>query len=118
MEQGYEMPPYGVYVQADEQGRVVGINSDEFLQEVTGWIKIDEGYGDRYHHAQGNYLNGPVMNEEGVYRYKLEDGQVKERSQEEMAGDVVPWEPTPSITERVQTMERAMEALMGGIQDA
>lgn len=47
---------YGVYISVREDGAVSAINSDSFLVDTTGWIKIDEGHGDRFHHAQGNYL--------------------------------------------------------------
>ena len=47
---------YIVYVRADEAGRIVEINSSAFLADTAGWTAIDEGYGDKYHHAQGNYF--------------------------------------------------------------
>lgn len=83
----YEQAPYGVYVKTDEAGRIVAIHSDAFLPSLEGWVKIDQGYGDRYHHAQRNYLMGPLMNERGVYCYKLADGRVKPRTRKEMASD-------------------------------
>ena len=45
---------YIVYVRADEAERIVEINSSAFLADTAGWTAIDEGYGDKYHHAQGN----------------------------------------------------------------
>ena len=47
---------YIVYVRADEAERIVEINSSAFLADTAGWTAIDEGYGDKYHHAQGNYF--------------------------------------------------------------
>ena len=79
-----QRPPYGVYVKTDDADRIIAINSDAFLPDVSGWVKIDEGYGDRYHHAQGNYFLMPIMDEQGAYRFKLEDGKVLERTKEEM----------------------------------
>lgn len=87
------MDEYLVYIRVDDAGRVVGINSSAFLTDTDGWVQIDQGHGDRYHHAQGNYLPGPLMDERGVYRYKLADGAVVERTQEEMDGDWVEPEP-------------------------
>lgn len=92
-----EMQPYGVYVKTDEAGRIVAINSDAFLPDLEGWTKIDEGYGDKYHHAQGNYLPGPLMDERGIYRYKLADDKVEERTKEEMDADYIPPEEEPDI---------------------
>ena len=85
-----DIKPYGVYVRTDDTGRITAINSDAFLPNLTGWAKIDEGYGDRHHHAQGNYLDGPLYDERGICRYKLADGAVAPRTQEEMDADYVP----------------------------
>ena len=111
------MEPYGVYIQIDEAGRVTGINSDAFLGSLAGWTKIDEGVGDRYHHAQGNYLPGPLMDERGIYRYKLASGQVAERTHEEMEADWTEPEPAPTLEERVAEVQAALAAMRGGIED-
>lgn len=96
---------YSVYVQSDEAGRVIAINSNAFIFDFAGWIKIDEGCGDKYHHAQGNYLPKPIMDERGIYRYKLKDGQVVERTQAEMDADYIPPVPVPSDAERIVALE-------------
>lgn len=92
---------YKVFARADEEGRVIEINSSAFIDGESdgGWVEIDSGYGDRYHHAQGNYLPLPLMDERVVYRYKLVDGKVAERTQEEMDADNVPPMPTVSETD-------------------
>lgn len=92
---------YKVFARADEEGRVIEINSSAFIDGESGggWVEIDSGYGDRYHHAQGNYLPLPLMDKRGVYRYKLVDGKVAERTQEEMDADYVPPMPTVSETD-------------------
>lgn len=48
--------PIGVYVKYDEDGNVREVNSDIFIKDLTGWTKIDEGYGDRFAHAQSQYF--------------------------------------------------------------
>lgn len=85
-----QLPPWKVLVRTDDAGRVVDINSNAFVQDTDGWVQIDSGSGDRYHHAQGNYLPGPLTDERGLYRYKLTDGAVVERTAEEMDGDWAP----------------------------
>ena len=87
------MDEYLVYIRVDDAGRVVDINSSAFLTDTDGWVEIDRGHGDRYHHAQGNYLPGTLMDERGVYRYKLAHGAVVERTQKEMDADWVEPEP-------------------------
>lgn len=93
MDEIMQEQPWRVLVRVDEAGRVVAINSSAFVQDMDGWVEIDSGYGDRYHHAQGNYLLFPLVDDHGVYRYKLEDGAVAERTQEEMDADWVKPEP-------------------------
>lgn len=46
---------YVVYARADAAGYVTDIDSSVFLHDTVGWVQIDEGNGDRYMHAQGNY---------------------------------------------------------------
>ncbi len=104
----FEMQPYGVYVKTDEANRIIAINSDAFLSETEGWVRIDEGDGDRYHHAQGNYFDKPIMDDRGIYRYKLVDGKPVERTQEEMDADYVPPTPQPSADERMAEIEGAL----------
>lgn len=96
---------YGVYVRTDDAGRVVAINSDVFLQDTTGWVKIDEGSGTRYMHAQGNYLPDMIVDVRGVYRYKLEGGVLVERSAEEMDTDAAQIVVPPSQEERIAALE-------------
>lgn len=129
----FEMQPYGVYIQTDEEGRITAINSDAFLPSVEGWTKIDEGYGDAYHHAQGNYLPGPLMDERGLYRYKLVNGKVVPRTQEEIDADYIPPEEKPDIdndlaaqvaelqkqvNEQAATIASYESAYMEGVQQA
>lgn len=78
---------YEVYVREDSVGRILAIDSSAFLDDATGWTQIDQGSGDRYHHAQGNYLPGPLTDTVGRYRYKLQDGAVISRTENEIAED-------------------------------
>ena len=61
---------YIVYVKTDPNGYITAVNSSAFLRDMTGWAEIDSGYGARFHHAQGNYFQKPIMDERGVKRYK------------------------------------------------
>ena len=71
----FEMHPYKVLVRVDDAGRVVEINSSAFVTDTDGWVEIDSGLGDKYHHAQGNYLESPLTDERGLFLYKLESGK-------------------------------------------
>lgn len=102
-----------VFVQTKE-GNIISINSGTFLADTNEWIKIDEGDGDRYMHAQNNYLQKSLMDNQGRYRYKLVDGVVVERTQEELTADALP-APMPSEAERLAAVEAAvLDLVLGG----
>lgn len=109
----FEMQPYIVYVKTDDQNRITVINSSEFIPDPSEWIEIDSGFGDKYHHAQGNYFDQPIRDMRGICRYKLEDGKPVERTQEEMDAD---WEarpkpdPKPSDADRIAALEEQLAA--------
>lgn len=96
-----------VYVQTDETGRVLAIGSSAFLRDVTGWVLIDDGSGDRYLHAQGNYMPLPIHDERGVCRYRIEGGNVVERTQEEMDADALYSPSMPNTEDRLTALEQA-----------
>lgn len=81
---------YVVYVKVNSKSQIVEVNSSAFLENVAGWVEIDEGTGDRYRHAQGNYLPGALYTKDGIPRYKLVDGQPVERTEEEIQADRLP----------------------------
>lgn len=104
--------PYRVYVKTDEKGRITAVNSSAFVSSDWG-TEIDQGYGDQYHHAQGNYFPDPIYTDDGLPRYKLADGQAVERTAEEIAADraAIP-APPPSQEDRLSALEGALLALM------
>lgn len=93
---------YIVYVKNNEKGYITAVNSSAFLTDTTGWVEIDRGYGDKYHHAQGNYFPESIYTDGGAYRYKLVDGKAVECTSEEIAAQEeankpVPVEPEGSV---------------------
>lgn len=105
---------YKVYIRQDDAERIINVNSDAFLTETKDWTQIDEGTGDRHHHAQGNYFPGPLYDDRGIPRYAyVQDGSPKwrERAQDEMDADYVPPVSQPSA-------EELLDALMEGITNA
>lgn len=105
------MDDYIVYIKTDIQGRVIAVNSSAFLTDTTGWIEIDSGVGDRYHHAQGNYLDKPICTDDGIYQYKLVDGAVIERTADEIAADLAALPaPGPTPEERIVELEDELAA--------
>lgn len=62
--------PIGVYIKVNENGYITDVNSDVFIKDFTGWQKIDEGYGDKFAHAQSQYFDKPLLDENGNYEIK------------------------------------------------
>lgn len=105
------------WCRAERSGARDGDNSVAFVSG-DGWTQIDEGEGDRYRHAQNNYLFEPLTDERGVYRYKLVDGLVAQRTQAEMDADFDAL-PAPPLTteERVNNVEQRTDALESANDD-
>lgn len=106
------IPPklYTVYIQIDDASRIIAINSSAFLSSTEGWVAIDEGLGDKYHHAQGNYFPNPIYEERGIPVYKYVDGEVLERTQEEIDADYHEPVPQPSETDIALVELAALES--------
>lgn len=104
----YQPEPYKVYAQIDPENIITAIGSSEFIQDLTDWIQIDEGFGDRYHHAQGNYLEKGLIDEQGCCNYNLIDGEVAERSLEEKQAEIDA-RPAPPPTEMDILGQRVVE---------
>ena len=81
----FQIETYIVYIKINSENYITAINSSEFITNLTDWIKIDEGYGDKYYHAQGNYFPEPIITESGVWRYKFVDNVPLECTPEEIA---------------------------------
>lgn len=114
--------PYIVYVKTNASGCITAANSSAFLPDTAGWTEIDRGYGDKYHHAQGNYFPQPIITDRGAYRYKLVGGQPVECTAEEITAqeEALKPVPTPSLENRVEALETgttdmqsAINALLG-----
>ncbi len=97
------MNNYSVYVKVDLNNNIIDVNSNAFLKDLTEWIKIDEGEGDRYHHAQGNYFEKMAVTSKGICRYKLISGDVVEKNEEEIAEEEAALPiPAPTSLERLE----------------
>lgn len=108
------MEKYKVYVFVNSNGYITSVNSSSFLKDISGWIQIDEGFGDKYHHAQGNYFNKPLSTEEGAYNYKLVDGAPIECTSEEISAqeETLVQDSTPTDAERIAELEAQNEMLL------
>ncbi len=75
---------YKVYVSLSN-GYITSINSDIFLsqEEIQAMAEIDKGQGDKYAHAQSQYLEKGLVDEHGRYNYRFLEGKVVEVAEED-----------------------------------
>lgn len=109
-----------VYVKTNGKNHIIDVNSSAFLVDTTDWVKIDEGSGDRYTHAQGYYFDKPLSTDNGVYQYKLDNGRAVERTADEIAIDDAAQAVTPerlSTEERLSDLEAAIDMLLTGVTE-
>lgn len=116
-----EMPPpepYHVYVQTDEQGRITAVNSSAFVSVEWG-TEIDSGFGDKYHHAQGNYFPAGIYTDDGIPRYKLVEGKAQERAEEEIQADrdAIPVPIVPPTNAELEAENKMLRAQLQAATD-
>ena len=105
-----------VYALPDDSGcvtRIDGGYTERNIDASSGWVLIDEGYGTRYNLCQENYLSMPLTDYRGVYRYKLVDGVVVQRTQAEMDADYAARPaPEPTTVERLSALEATTDDII------
>ena len=109
------MDPYIVYIKVNESNYITSINSSAFITDTDGWIEIDSGFGDKYHHAQGNYFSKSIITIGGAYRYKLVDGIPVECTEEEIKQqeELLKTIPSVNMDSRVSDIEDQLAILLG-----
>ena len=105
---GFEMKSK-VYIQTDDQGRILRCEGGYTTPaDLTDWVEIDEGTGDRYNLCQSHYFEGGLYTTDGIPRYKWDGTKTVERTEDEIEADrealPVP-EVKPTIEERITTLE-------------
>jgi hypothetical protein len=75
----YYNEPIRVYVKLNSYNEIIDIGSSIFINDTYEWVMIDSGYGDKYAHAQTQYLPSPLKKRNGTYRYIYENGKIMER---------------------------------------
>lgn len=111
------MEKYRVYVKTDDNGNIIAVNSNIFQHDLDGWTKIDEGEGEKYLHAQGNYFPKDIRTELGVFRYKFVDGKVHELTDAEIAEQESAIPVFPTQEERIAELEEALYMLLNGVTE-
>ena len=98
-----ENPKYKVYVRVDEKNSIIGCEGGcTTPADLRGWKEIDEGVGDKYLLCQQYYFPDGLYTSDGIPRYKLQDGKVLERTEDEIRADrdaIVPPPQVPSAAD-------------------
>nr|DAZ51922.1 MAG TPA: hypothetical protein [Caudoviricetes sp.] len=112
-----QTPKSRVYVLCDSESRVLRLEGEYSLPaDLTGWTKIDEGFGDKYALAQSHYLEKPLY-DGAVLHYKLVDGKVVERTAEEIEADKAKL-PKPVIPKTNAELEQENKLLKAQLNAA
>ena len=88
-----------VYARVDENGYITAVEGGYTTpKDLTGWVLMDEGEGDRYNLCQSNYFPGPLTTDGGAYRYRLLEGKPVECTAKEIAAQEAAM-PEPAATD-------------------
>ena len=91
-----------VYIQTDADGRILRCDGGYTTPaDLSGWLEIDEGTGDRYNLCQSHYFEGGLHAFDGIPRYRWDGTQAVERTEEELEADRAARPAPPPTTEEV-----------------
>ena len=98
----FEMPKSKVYIQTDNGGRILRCDGGYTTPaDLTGWIEIDEGTGDRYNLCQSHYFDGGLYTMDSIPRYRWDGSAAVLRTEEELEADRAARPAPPPTTEEV-----------------
>lgn len=99
-----------VYIQIDTEGRILRCDGGYTTpSDLTGWIEIDEGTGDRYNLCQSNYFDGGLYTIDGIPRYRWDGEKAVLRSEDELEADLDAI-PEPEHSTTLEARVAALEA--------
>lgn len=104
-----------VYVFSDSSGYITRIEGGYTTpKDITGWVLVDEGEGDKYNLCQSNYFPDLLVTDGGAYRYRLVNGKPMECTAEEIAQqeEALKSAPTPTLESRVETLETTTDDMI------
>ena len=119
-----------VYIQIDNQGRILRCDGGYTTPaDLTGWIEIDKGTGDKYNLCQSHYFDGGLYTMDGIPRYRWDGTQAVARTEEELEADraaILESKPSKTVEDRLTALEaeaeqakadrEALNILLGGAE--
>ena len=98
----FETPKSKVYIQTDTEGRILRCEGGYTTpSDLTDWIEIDEGTGDKYNLCQSHYFDGGLYTMDGIPRYRWDGSAAVLRTEEELDAERTA-RPEPEPTEQEQ----------------
>ena len=106
----FETPKSKVYIQTDTKGRILRCEGGYTTPaDLTGWIEIDEGTGDKYNLCQSHYFDGGLYTADGIPRYRLDGYATILRTEKELDADrAARPAPPPTTGERIANLEEQL----------
>lgn len=102
-------PKSKVYIQTDADGLILRCDGGYTTPaDLTGWLEIDEGDGDRYNLCQSHYFDGGLYTMDGIPRYRWDGEKAVLRSEEELEADrsaIPDTDPSTNLEDRVAALE-------------
>lgn len=100
-----------VFILLNENSRIIACEGGytmSNIKDVSKWIKIDEGTGDKYNLCQTHYFEKPLMNDDGSHNYIYVNGSYRETTVLEKASEIKPQEAVITLEERINDLEMAV----------
>ena len=77
-----------VYIQTNTEGHIVRCEGGYTTPvDLTGWIEIDEGTGDKYNLCQSQYFDDGLYTKDGIPRYEWTGEEAMLRSEDAIEQD-------------------------------
>lgn len=84
----FEISKSKVYIKIDADGCIVSCDGGYTTPtDLTDWIEIDEGTGDRYNLCQTHYFDGGLYTDDGIPRYEWNGEAAVLRSEDAIEKD-------------------------------
>lgn len=106
-----------VLIKIDNRNLVTDINSDIFIADITDWIMIAEGSGDKHAHAQGNYLDQLLYDDQMRCNYIYEQNVVRTLTEAEKKLFYPPVTPELSEIEILQKDNHLLKAQVNALTE-
>ena len=113
-----DIPKSSVYILTDGQNRITRCDGGYSMPaDLTGWMKIDEGTGDKYNLCQSHYFEGGLYTCDGIPLYTWDGQAVQRRTDAEIEADRAQIPPPPPPVEQLRADNALLRAQIAAAAD-